>query len=195
MKYLVTIIVVAFLAISSQSQGLYTLNYTVGFGAGKTADFIGSPSFRGVTFDGRGFISDQVSIGGYFNWQTFYEDLSGASYVDGTATLTGNQYRYINAFPMLVQAHYYFGTDEYAPRAYLGAGLGTYKMIQRVDAGVWSVEKNNWHFGMSPEVGLLYPFGMGSQLNINLKYHYVFGVDSSIDYSWFGLSVGFAWGD
>jgi len=195
MKYIVTIIAVAFLSIATQSQSLYSLNYTVGFGLGKTGDYIGSPSFRGLTFDGRGFLSDQFSIGGYFNWQTFFDELANDVYTDGTATLTGTQYRYINAFPILVQAHYYMGTDEYEPRAYVGAGIGTYKMIQRTDIGVWSIEENHWHFGMSPEVGLLYPVGMGSQLNINLKYHYVLGVDNSLDYSWIGLSVGFAWGD
>lgn len=195
MKYIVTVIAVAFLTIATQSQGLYSLTYTMGFNAGESADYISNASFRGFSFDGRGFISDQVSIGGFFNWQTFYQELAGETYVDGTSTVTATQYRYINAFPILLQAHYYLGTDEYEPRAYFGAGLGTYKVEKRTDIGVWSVEDDHWHFGMSPEVGLLYPVGMGSYFNINLKYHYVFGVDDSIDYSWFGLGVGFAWGD
>jgi len=195
MKYLVTIVFIAFVAGATQSQSIYSLNYTVGFGVGETADFISSPSFRGFTFDGRGFTDDQFSLGGYFAWQTFYEELGGASYTDGTATLTGNQYRYINAFPMLFQAHYYFGIDEYEPRAYIGAGAGAYKMIQRLNAGVWSLEENNWHFGVSPEVGMFYPVGMDSQFNINFKYHYVFKAKNTIDFSWFGLSVGFAWGN
>ncbi|MBN2173989.1 MAG: hypothetical protein JW731_07650 [Bacteroidales bacterium] len=195
MKLLVTLMGVAFITLATQSQSIYSLNYTMGFGVGETSDFIGSPSFRGVTFEGRGFLDDQFSLGGYFSWSTFYEKLAGEKFTDGTATLTGTQYRYINAFPMLFQAHYYFGTDEYEPRAYLGAGAGAYKMIQRVDLGVWSIEENHWHFGLSPEVGIFYPVGMDSQLNVNLKYHYVFGVENSLNYSWFGLSVGFAWGD
>ena len=96
---------------------------------------------------------------------------------------------------MLFQAHYYFGTDEYEPRAYIGAGAGAYKIDQRLEAGVWSITKNEWHFGISPEVGLLYPLGMDSQFNINVKYHYAFKAKDTIDYSWLGLSVGFAWGD
>lgn len=195
MKYLITIIAVACLTLATQSQGLYSLNYTVSFGTGETGDYIGNASFRGFTFDGRGFVSDQFSLGGYFSWATFFEELAGATYTDGTATLTGSQFRYINAFPMLFQAHYYLGTDEYEPRAYIGAGIGPYKMVQRTDIGVWSIEENHWHFGMSPEIGLLYPVGMDSQLNICLKYHYVLGVDDTIDYTWLGLSVGFAWGD
>ncbi len=165
------------------------------FGLGETGDYISKPSFRGLSFDGRGFLTDQISLGGYFSWTTFFEERANDIYTDGTATLTGTQYRYINAFPILLQGHYYLGTDEYEPRFYFGAGLGTYKMIQRTDIGVWSIEENHWHFGMSPEVGLLYPVGMSSQLNINLKYHWVLGVDDSLDYSWLGVSIGFAWGD
>jgi hypothetical protein len=188
-------IAVAFLTIATQSQGLYNLTYTVGFGAGKTSEFIGSASFRGLTFEGQGFVSDQISVGGLFNWQTFYEELAGASYTDGTATLTGTQYRYINAYPMLLTGHYYFGTDKYEPRFYLGAGLGAYVVDQEVQAGVWTVENNNWHFGMSPDLGMLYPVGMDSYFNIGLRYHYVIKSNDSMDYSWFGLNVGFAWGD
>ena len=195
MKFIVTIIAVAFLTIATQSQGLYTLNYTTAISTGKTADYISNMSFRGFTFDGRGFISDQVSIGGMFNWTTFYEKLAGESYTVGTATLTGTQYRYINAFPMLAEVHYYLSTDENDTRVYLGGGIGAYKIVQRIDAGVLTKEYNNWHFGVSPEVGLLYPVGMDSQLNISFRYHYVFKASSTIDYSWFGLSLGFAWGE
>lgn len=195
MKYLVTIIAAFLLTIVTQSQSLYTLNYNMSFGLGETGDYISKPSFRGLSFDGRGFLTDQISLGGYFSWTTFFEERANDIYTDGTATLTGTQYRYINAFPILLQGHYYLGTDEYEPRFYFGAGLGTYKMIQRTDIGVWSIEENHWHFGMSPEVGLLYPVGMSSQLNINLKYHWVLGVDDSLDYSWLGVSIGFAWGD
>lgn len=195
MKYIVTMIAVAFLTIATQSQGLYNLTYTMGFGAGKTSEFIGSASFRGFTFEGQGFVTEQVTVGGLFNWQTFYEELSGASYTDGTATLTGTQYRYINAYPMLLTGHYYFGTDKYEPRFYLGAGLGAYVVDQEVQAGVWTVENNYWHFGMSPDLGMLYPVGMDSYFNIGLRYHYVIKSNDSMDYSWFGLNVGFAWGD
>jgi outer membrane protein W len=195
MKYIVTIIAVAFLTIATQSQGLYNLTYTMGFGAGETNDFIGSASFRGATFEGQGFVSDQISVGGLFNWQVFYEELAGATYTDGTATLTGTQYRYINAYPMLLTAHYFMGTDEYAPRFYLGAGLGAYIVDQEVQAGVWEVSNNNWHFGMSPDIGMLYPIGMDSYLNLGLRYHYVIKSNDSMNFSWFGLNVGFAWGN
>ncbi len=195
MKYILIIFTVLTLTMTSYAQGLYTLNYTMGFSVGSTSEYISSASFRGMTFEGRGFVSDNVSIGGLFTWTTFYEKLGGASFTQDNATLTGIQYRYINAFPILFQAHYYLQTDPYAPRVYLGAGTGAYKMVRRTNICVWSHEYNQWQYGISPEVGLLFPIGMDSQFNLSFRYHYVVKAKKTTDYSWFGLSVGFAWGD
>jgi len=195
MKYILTAIIAILLTTGSYTQSIYTANYTMSFGSGETADFINSASFRGFTFEGRGFVSDEVSLGGLFTWSTFYEKLDGATVSENTFTLTGTQYRYINAFPLLFQAHYYLGTDEYEPRVYMGGGLGAYKINQRLNVGVWSLEERNWHFGLSPEVGLLLPVSMDTQFNISFRYHYVFKAKDTIDHSWFGLSLGLAWGD
>jgi len=195
MKYIVTIIIALLIGTAAYSQAIYSLNYTMSFTSGETHKYIQNASFRGLTFEGRGFVSDRVSIGGLFTWTTFYEKLGGASYTDETTTITGTQYRYLNAYPLLVQAHYYLGTDPYDPRVYLGGGLGAYKMNQRTNIGVWSLERNNWHFGLSPEVGVLFPISMDTKLNVSFRYHYVFKAKDTTDHSWFGLSVGFAWGD
>ena len=195
MKYILIIVTAVLISSASYSQSLYSLNYTMSFGMGETADYISSPSFRGMTFEGRGFVSDQFSLGGLFTWSTFYEKLAGATVSEGTMTLTGTQYRYINAFPILFQGHWYSNTDQYEPRIYLGAGLGPYKINQRTNLGVYSIEERNWHFGISPEVGLLFPISMDTQLNISVRYHYVFKAKDTIDHSWLGLSLGFAWGD
>jgi hypothetical protein len=195
MKYIITIAVALMITAVASSQSLYSFDYTVSFGSGETADYIQSPSFRGITFEGRGFVDDQISLGGLFTWSTFYEELAGATFTYESATLTGTQYRYINAFPLLFQAHYYLGTDELQPRAYLGGGLGAYKINQRTNLGVWSIEERNWHFGVSPEVGLLFPVSFDSYLNISFRYHYVFKAEGTIDHSWFGLSLGMAWGN
>lgn len=195
MKYLATIIIALLISSAGYSQSIYSMNYTMSFGSGETADFISSASFRGFTFEGRGFVSDQFSLGGLFTWSTFYEKLAGETYTQGFTTITGTQYRYINAYPILFQAHWYSNDDEFEPRAYLGGGLGPYKMDQRLNAGVWSIQENHWHFGFSPEVGLLFPVSMSTMLNVSFRYHYVFKAKDTIDQSWFGLSVGFAWGD
>lgn len=195
MKYILVIVTALLISSAGYSQGLYSMNYTMSLGTGDQGDYISAASFRGFTFEGRGFISDQFSMGGLFTWSTFYEKLGGATVTEETLTLTGTQYRYINAFPMLVTAHYYTSDDPYSTRAYLGGGIGAYKINKRTNIGVYSFEDRYWHFGISPEVGVLIPINMDSKFNISLKYHYVFKAKNTIDYSWFGLNLGFAWGD
>ena len=195
MKYLIIIALSLILSVSGYAQSLYSFDYNMSFANGETAEYIGATSFRGLTFEGRSFIHDQFSIGGLFSWTTFYESLGGEQFTSGTSTLTGNQYRYLNAFPILFQAHYYMTGDEYEPRVYMGGGVGPYKMNQRTDIGTWSLTDRNWHFGISPEVGLLFPLSMDTQFNISFRCHYVFKANNTIDHSWFGLSLGLAWGD
>lgn len=195
MKYILTILFALLISAAGYSQSLYSANYTMSFGVGETSEYISNASFRGATFEGRGFITDNVSIGGLFTWTTFYEKLGGQTFTSETTTITGTQYRYINAFPILLQAHYYLGEDKYKPKAYFGGGLGPYKVTKKTNLGVWSVEDNYWHFGIAPEVGVLFPVSMDTKINVSLHYHYVIKTKESINYSWFGLSVGLAWGD
>jgi len=195
-KYILIAIVSIFIGTTGYSQtSLYTLDYTMGLGVGSTGDYIGNMSFRGLTFEGRGFVTDNISVGALFNWSTFYEAREGETYTHEYTTITGNQYRYINAFPMLAQAHYYFATDPHKTRFYLGAGVGTYKINQETDIGVWALSYDKWHFGVSPEVGVVLPIGYSTMVNLSVRYHYAVKTKKSPEYSWLGFSVGFAWGN
>ena len=73
MKYIITILTAILISSASYAQSLYSIDYTMSFGTGETGDYINSASFRGLTFEGRGFVSDQFSLGGLFTWVTFYE--------------------------------------------------------------------------------------------------------------------------
>lgn len=194
MKYILTLLAAILISGVSYSQGIYILDYTMSFGVGETGDYINKASFRGFTFEGREFVSENVSLGGVFTWSTFYEKLTDESFTEDDMTITGTQYRYLNAFPILFQAHYYLSTEDDKPWIYLGCGTGAYKMIQRTDVGIWTLEDNKWHFGVSPEVGLYYPISGSTGINISLKYNYVLKTSETMDYSWFGLNVGIAWG-
>jgi len=174
------------------SQGMYTLSYTVSFGTGETHDYISKASFRGLSFDGRVFLNEKVTIGGLINWTTFYENPDNKTFTKGTLTFTGNQKRYINAFPILFTAHYYFNDYGAMPRFYFGVGVGTYKIVQRTDMGVYRGEQKNWHLGVSPDLGLLFPFSKGQHLNVNLRWNYALEADETINYSWVGLSIGYS---
>jgi hypothetical protein len=190
-KYLLAIII-ALSPVVLMGQGVYTMTYDMSLGLGSTGDYISAPSFRGATLiDGRGFITNNVSIGGSFSWHVFTKELEG-EFVDGTTTLTGKQYRYINSFPVMVTSYYYLG-DGSTTTYYAGGGVGVVSYEQRTEMGLYYSGDPKWHFGISPQIGVLIPMGASVDLHISLKYQQTF---KSSDYDanqYLTLGVGFAW--
>lgn len=192
MKTLIAIIITLGLATSSFAQGVYSLSYTASFSAGEMNDFIENTSFRGLSFDARFLLSENLSIGAYTNWTTFYEKMPNEIYSDETISISGIQYRYINSFPIMFNTHYYKNLTDNGLQIYTGVGIGTYYINQVTEMGLWQVEDKVWHFGFAPELGFLVPAGP-IDLNLSLKWNYALKAKDSIDYSWFGLNVGIAW--
>jgi len=194
MKYIFTVLVALLISVEGYSQEFLSLNYTMSFGVGETGDYINKTSFRGITFEGRRFISDNISLGGVITWSTFYEKLADETFTEENMTLTGTQNRYLNVIPILFQTHYYLSTEDGKPWVYMGGGAGVYNIIQRTDTGIWSSQTNKWHFGISPEIGMYYEVSNSTGINVSLKYHYALKTSETTDHSWFGLNVGIAWG-
>jgi len=148
MKYIVTLIIGILFSTSVNAQSLFSLNYTASFSLGETQKYINNPSFRGFSVDGRRFLGDRFTVGASFTWSTFYEKLSGASYTEENLTVTGTQFRYLNVYPILFQAHYYIGYDINKPRLYMGGGIGPYVINQTTNIGTWSFENKNCHLSV-----------------------------------------------
>jgi hypothetical protein len=182
------------MALSGYSQYLATVGYTMSFATGETADFISKASFRGITLDGRGFLTDYVSLGGSVNWTTFYENPPEQTIRDGSLSITGTPYKYINACPILFNVHFYRGIPDEGLRIYGGVGIGTYYINQRTDMGLWTSTEDHWHFGFAPEIGLLLPVGVSSSVIVSVKWNYALKSGDSINYNWFGLNIGFSIG-
>ncbi len=143
----------------------------------------------------RWFFAEQASAGVFFNWNTFYEKLSG-EFVDGTQTVSGTQERFINVFPILAEAHYYFADDFSAIRPYVGAGIGTQFARQRTDMGIFRSDWDAWQFAVAPSAGVLFGTGGGTNLNLAVRYYYApRSGDLPSDISYLGVSLGFAWGN
>lgn len=197
MKKLKTIFIsILFLvmAVTGYSQYLATVGYTMSFASGETTDFINNASFRGITLDGRGFLTDNFSLGGSINWTTFYDNPAEQTISDGALSITGVPYKYLNACPILFTAHYYTGVPDEGLRVFGGVGLGTYYINQRTDMGLWSSIDDHWHFGFAPEIGVLIPMGFSSKIILSVKWNYALKSNDSINYNWFGLNLGYTFG-
>ena len=195
-KIFITAILLIGLAVNSSAQSFWALNWDITKGTGETGDFIGNVNFRGLSFDGRVFINDNISVGGQVGWKTMYEKLTDLPPIeieeDGiSGDISGTQMHYLNVFPALVTSHYYFDSGDVKP--YIGIGLGGVWSEQRNDVGLRSFYADSFAFGVQPEIGVFVPVGFSSS-GINLAARYLYGTSAGdLDsLGTFTFSIGFA---
>lgn len=187
-KIVILTVMVLSITSSAFAQGRFGLSYNTALPLGETGDYIGKYSFRGFGIEGRWEVAQEWYAGASFSWNTFYESLSG-SFAESTRTLTGTQYRYINAYPLYVTAFKGFGEfGSFSP--YAGIGVGTMKVDRRTEMGLWYVSENKWHFGIAPEIGTtIYTMG-NFEVLFSVRYNYAFKTGSAPAYSYLGINLG-----
>ena len=194
-KILLTGIFVMLFGVSSCAQGggIWNFDWNIGISMGETSDFISEPSFRGFNIEGRGFVTDNMTVGGMAGWQTFYENFGRVTEEFGnTGVITGNKRRYLNVVPLMATWDYYFMPGVVMP--YLGFGLGTYYIESRNMMGIYYTQGDAWHFGVAPEVGVAIPFGAGTAgVNVNVKYNMAAKTKDEQAYGWLGIGIGFSY--
>ena len=175
-------------------SSLFHLTYDTGLPIAEAADYTANFSGRGMTFNGRAFINENVAIGGSWSWQVFREKTDEVlRFPDGDTEfdVSGVQVRYINALPFLATFHYYSGFDG-DTRPYVGLGIGAYRMLQRLEIGTIGLENNTWNFGFAPEVGVYIPMGLGNTgANLGIRYNYALSASDSPTYQYLNFFVGF----
>jgi outer membrane protein W len=187
------------LAASTEAQAQYSewywgATYSTALPLGDQKTFTGgdggqSFSFRGATIEGRKILNENVSAGLSFGWQVFNRTGVLTSEL-GNFALTGNQFRYTNAFPMFANMHYYLG-QKGGTRPYIGAGVGTIYEERRVDVNLYSFSQDTWHFAVAPEVGLVFPMGWVVRGVLSVRYHYGFKANDFTP-QYFTFSLGLA---
>ncbi|MCF6170326.1 MAG: hypothetical protein L3J66_05035 [Bacteroidales bacterium] len=194
-KFLLTGIFITLFGLSSfgQGGGIWNFDWDMGFALGSTKDFIDQPSFRGFSIEGRGFVTDNMTIGGQAGWQTFYQSFGWVTEELGeTGKIYGYKRRYLNFIPIMASWDYYFMPGNIMP--YVGLGLGTYYIESRNFMGIYYLEGRDWHFGLAPEVGVAIPFGSGTTgVNINFKYNWAAATKDNPSYSWLGINIGLSY--
>jgi hypothetical protein len=170
MKLISTLILIVVLSFAAFGQEyMTTLTYNISVPAGETTQFIEAPSYLGLSFDGRKFLTSFISVGFYTGWQVFYEQSSQPLTID-QGTISGNQYRYLNSFPIMINTHLYIGPDQ-CLRPFVGINAGAYFTWKRLNIGVLQAEEKKWVLGLAPEVGMTIPIG-DVHINLSGKYNY-----------------------
>ncbi len=176
----------------AQETSLWSLTYNMSVPMGKTTDFIEKTSFRGIALEGRQFIDNNFSIGGSVGWNTFYEKKDKLTTQIENITFTGTHYRYLNAFPIFVNAAYYLNEGSYV-RPYAAANVGLIVTEYRNDVGLYTVQEKPAKFGLAPEVGVLIESESGTGFTINFKYNIGAKTSETKTFTSLGINVGFIW--
>lgn len=192
MKKLLFIISALILSSVAFSQNYWNLTYDISTPLGETRNLVEKTSFRGFGIDGRGFINDNITVGGSWSWNVFYERRDDQSYTKDTRTIHGNQFGYINAMPFMVTSHYYFGEDA-GIRPYFGTGAGTIWKEEKLEIGTYSITSNSWQFGLTPEIGIFLPVGTTAFIFLNAKYTYGVKTSKLEPTSYLNIGIGIGW--
>lgn len=176
----------------AQGGGIWNFQWVIGVPMGETSDFLSQASVRGFGVEGRGFVTDNLTVGGRIGWQTFYQNFDFVTIETEDFTISGYQRKYVNAIPITIGAHYYFGRARVLP--YAGVGVGPYYVETRDYMGIYYVEEKNWHFGVAPELGVVIPFGdSNSGINFAAKYQYAAKTKDAQSVSWLEFDIGISY--
>ena len=179
-------------------DGYFNINYNLGWTAGDMSNFISDNSYRGFSIDGRKFINNKFTIGGYMGWTGFFEKFDRKTYpIDNSTTVTGVGSNTYYNFTLGMNAHYY-PLQNSAIKPYVGVSVGpTYQTIQ-TQIGRYYIDNQSWQFMVAPELGVFIPFGPDSDIGVNtgIRYNLVsfhntnYGISNGISYfQWFvGIS-------
>lgn len=173
---------------------LGTFTYSTALPASYTKDFVDTFSWFGFTLEGDWFFSQKTSLGFAFGWQEIYEE-TGDSYNFDGGTFTGRTYRHLGIFPLLMRGRYWLGQEGTGFRPFVGAGLGTYRVRQTLDFGIFTSDETHWHFGVAPEAGVMFLTSRGLAWLFNARYNYPFKAGDYINgdkasWSYWGFSIG-----
>ncbi len=183
--------------------GYGILGYETALPTGDASNFVSSSmSWLGISFAGHRVVRPNMSVGFEAGWNEFH-DRTGGTTVLQQGAITGEQYRHLMQFPLLVTGRYYFKTNTTNPaaarlRPFGGIGLGTYYTRQLLDVGLNEYTADEWQFGIAPEAGVLFLTSGESIVQLRVRYNYPFksgdylgGGGRSFNNFTFGLGVGF----
>jgi hypothetical protein len=179
------------------------VTYQLGIPIGNTHTYIQDVAWRGVGVDLQWMVKPTISVGLALGWNVFYENVTtsiqsssipgGSGTGTGALTITGNQDRSFNFFPLLADFRF-LPKLKNGTRPFIGAGIGGYITTQYLGIGLYSFQKTAFQFGLAPELGIIIPVESGAAIQLSMRYNMAFAGGGIPFQQWLGLNVGVAWG-
>jgi hypothetical protein len=169
-------------------DSFYSIQYSMGFATGNLKEFNESASFRGMSFEYRYMMQPAIGVGLETGYNLFYDRLDYATYTQGTQSLSGIQYRYTHAVPVLAAFDYYLKPDtQFNP--FVGLGVGTLYTYRDLDMGMFTLESDVWQFALRPQIGVLIST-QSADLIVAAKYFSGFKANDTEGQQFFTINVG-----
>lgn len=176
-------------------NSLFSFNYNLSFPAGDLKDYIHPLGVAGFDAQLQGFVTDNLAVGGMIGIMSFYEKYPRDTYYFENGALTTTIYNYYYTVPMHAVADWFFNPTGFI-QPFAGLGLGINYNERRTEIGFYALEDNSWNFAVSPEAGVIVPFGKFSEWGFSLKGRYNYQVyerDRFSGMQYFDLTFGFSY--
>ena len=132
----------------------------------------GKASFRGISFEYRHFVSDQISIGGNSGWTVFNNTSPQQTYSKDGVSFNAKTWSFTHTVPIQISGRYHFSKEGGMAQPFAGLGLGTTFINQEVWIGLATIKESHWNFSFYPEAGFIIDLG-GTDAIISTQYNYV----------------------
>jgi opacity protein-like surface antigen len=173
-KFICTFFTLFFIMTCSLAQGGYfTITHATAVPFGNAHDFIDDISFRGYALGYHYFLTPEISVGIDGGFNSFYQRRDYDTYTEGTVSISGIQYRYLNTLPIHLTGRYLFLPNQRL-RPFVGLGLGTVYATRRVDMGLFSTRNSDWMISIKPEAGIKYLINNRFALSLSARYYHTF---------------------
>jgi hypothetical protein len=184
-----TLLVILIAEKVTAQKSMISLSYNVSVPTGNTADFIDQASGRGFVAEYHKFINRNIAYGAELGHYTLYKRELEKVYTEGTASLSGVQYRYQQSYPIMVSGSY-FAFTEGMLKSYGSLGVGMIAHNREIDMGIFGSQNTYWQFAVRPELGILIEPSEYVAFKIAAKYYQSFSGGGLSNQSNLGLNFG-----
>jgi hypothetical protein len=176
-------------------NSLFSFSYNLSFPLGDLKDYISDVGPTGFDAEWKGFLNENIAIGGKVGVISFYEKYPRDTYYFKNGALTTTIFNYYYTIPMQVVGDYFFNPSGFI-QPFAGLGIGINYNERRTEIGFYAVEDNSWNFSLSPEAGVIVPFGKYVSWGFTAKARYnyqVYNRDRFNGMQFFDLSFGLSY--
>ena len=156
-------------------HSLFSFNYNLSFPLADLQDYISDLGPVGFDAELKVFITDNLAIGGKIGVISFYQKYPKDTYYFENGALTTTIFNYYYTIPMQALADWFFNPKGFI-QPYAGLGIGVNYNERRTEIGFYALEDNSWNFSVSPEAGVIVPFGKYSAWGFSAKARYNYQV-------------------